>query len=68
LIIQAARLWFVGPDLQIHQCGLPKENGAGIVQAVVMNAWLMTPRKQHQERKADGCKGAPGSTGTSWKK
>ncbi len=34
----------VGPELKLHECGLPKEMAAGVVQAVHLSASLLTPR------------------------
>ncbi len=45
----------VGPQLKLHQCGLPKDDGARAVQAVRHEAaGGPEPRAEHQVRQADG--------------
>ena len=44
-----------GPQLKLHQCGLPKKHGAGAVQAVRDEAARRPlARAEHQVRQADG--------------
>ena len=52
----------VGPQLRLHQCGLPKADGPGAVQALRDEAaGGPEPGPEHQERQADGRAGpSPG--------
>jgi DNA-directed RNA polymerase beta' subunit len=55
----------VGPQLKLHQCGLPKHDGARAVQAVRHEAPdRPRPRAEHQERQAHGRASATGRCGT----
>ena len=54
----------VGPELRLNQCGFPKKDGAGTIQAVYLpqtgSAWCCN---DDQERQALGGKGTSGSVG-----
>ena len=54
----------VGPELRLHQCGLPKPHGARAVQALhLLEARAARLRHHHQGREEDGGEGAPRGLG-----
>ena len=54
----------VGPELKLHQCGLPKRMALELFKPFVMHALVSNgPRAQHQERQAHRRAGAARSLG-----
>ena len=54
----------VGPELKLHQCGLPKRMALELFKPFVMHALVVArPRAQHQERQAHRRARAPGGLG-----
>ena len=54
----------VGPQLKLHQCGLPKQMALELLQALRHEAaGRPQPRAEHQVRQADGRARAPGRVG-----
>ena len=49
----------VGPELKLHQCGLPKRMALELFKPFVMHGWSSARRSQHQERQADRRADAP---------
>jgi DNA-directed RNA polymerase subunit beta' len=54
----------IGPDLRLHQCGLPKKNGSGDVQAVYLLSSRAKRTGIHGKKcQEDGGKRSPGGLG-----
>ena len=56
----------VGPELMLHQCGLPKKMALELVQAIrLLQARAVRHGADHQGRQTDGREGAARRSGTS---
>ena len=59
----------VGPELKMHQCGLPKQMALELFKPFVMKRLVETRvRRQHQGRQARRSIVAPATCGTCWKR